>query len=1002
MKKKKPKLTVVFVPSIGLIKQIRADWLGNTSLDKIRTISICSSNDRSSREDEVDISQKDLDFKITTNPKELKNFINKKTKDLKIIFCTYQSSKVIRKAVGRRKIFDFAIFDEAHRTAKVSKHKRFNKKDLFSYALYDENIFIKKRLFMTATRRVEDRKNFNNAGDAKLTVSMDKEEIYGRVCYPLTFFEAAKKKIIAKSKFIVSHVTSNEISSEERNLSRTLVKGINIKTEQVADQIAIKKAVNKYNIKKLFTFHTTVNQAYSFTKDGPEGISSHLPNFFTATVNGGMRSRLRDAKMQEFRENEHSLMSNARCLIEGIDVPEVSMVAFVTPKQSEVDIVQATGRALRNRNQKNKKFGYVLIPIFVERKKGEKESDAIKRTDYEKLANVIKAMSEHDDEIKQIISELLTAKNRGKGYGKKAIKKLKKRIEIIHPTISQKVLLKHITSITISKLITRWDEMIGMLMAYKDKFGNCDVPYDYFQNQELAKWVHVVRRRRLLSTLYNFQIAQLDKLDFNWKLELENKEKHIEYINFREIYKKYNVNDDRAVKKFAEATKLKVITGYKYFKTKKSSKGIYTNSLFLIKSEFEKQIKLNKILDDSSKKEILKLEDYLDVDDFIKYCHLDSKRFYPLRNKVNLEEDFNYLGRGVEYKKKINIYGKIFHKNKKKEFEKLLGYKFIKYNKDILSRNQAISYGISPNAFSKRSNYKVKKRRIKEIGFCIFPGKSQSENTRLGKNKNKNTSYFYKAYYKADVLKYLKDQKITLTKKEIINKGLINNNEMIKQLYHLTGYKTFYFKALTDNLLIPAGKFFKASNNSLVVNYFQADEIEKYKKRILKKYKIKKNETYIFNYTRLKELKLLTENETIKVLNCSAKIIRNLRANKKFISLNRYNTSQGTPVPRYAYAVDDIREFVDKNGKYSDVYKNLILCDGNMKTIFFGADNRRNKLEDLFKNKKIKKSGFTYYKSRFVFLVKYNELKNYIIKNVNKFKNRDTEKVLENLKKLIK
>ena len=364
----KPKLSVIFVPSIGLIKQIRADWLSNTKLNKIRSISICSSRDRSSREDEVKILQKDLDFKITLNPKEIRKFVRIKSSDPKIIFCTYQSSKTLASAIGKIKI-DFAIFDEAHRTAKTSKSKNVNLNDNFSYSLFEKNIKINKRLFMTATRRVEDRKNINKEGDAKLSVSMENKEVYGNVCYNLSFFEAAKKNIIAKSKFIISHVTGDEIDRKIMRISKTQVKGTNIKTEQVANQIAIKKAANKYKIDKIFSFHTTVQQAKSFTRNSPEGIVSHMPNFFTTHINGEMRTRLRDARMQEFRENQKGLISNSRCLIEGIDVPEVSMVVFANPKQSEIDIVQATGRALRNRNQKNKKFGYVLIPIFTEKKK---------------------------------------------------------------------------------------------------------------------------------------------------------------------------------------------------------------------------------------------------------------------------------------------------------------------------------------------------------------------------------------------------------------------------------------------------------------------------------------------------------------------------------------------------------------------------------------------------------------------------------------------------------
>lgn len=983
----RPKLSVVFVPSIGLIKQIRADWLGNTSIEKLRTISICSSNDRSSREDEFDISQKDLDFKITLDSNEVKKFVDNKSNDLKVIFCTYQSSKIIHKAIGKKKIIDFAIFDEAHRTAKVSKHKKYNQNDLFSYALYDENIFIKKRLFMTATRRVEDRKNFNSAGDAKLTVSMDKESIYGKVCYPLTFFEAAKKNIIAKSKFIVSHVTSDEIEREQRRFSKTLIKGINIKTEQVADQIAIKKAVEKYKIKKLFTFHTTVNQAHSFTKNGPEGISNHLPNFFTASIDGKMRSRLRDARMQEFRENNSSLMANARCLIEGIDVPEVSMVAFVTPKQSEVDIVQATGRALRNRNQKNKKFGYVLIPIFIENKKGEKQSEAIQRTDYEKLANVIKAMGEHDEEIKQLISELLISENRGKGYGKRALKKFKERIEVIHPTISEEILLKHITSRTITKLITRWDEMLGMLYAYKDKYGNCDVPYNYQENVDLAKWVHLIRRRRLLGTLHDFQINQLDKINFNWKLEGEDRLKEKDYININEIEKELGTNP-RMISILCKFLKINITSGYYTFKTSKSKKGIYYKSNFISREDYERILKTFNLIKLKEKNKILQNTQLLKEDNFIDYCNLNSKVFLRLFSKYRIKPKFNYLSRGINYYNKNNkdfyFLSMIFDKDQKKDLEKLAGYKFIKLNSDSISRSEALDMGLHETDFlNQMKKYKTK---ILPIGAVLSKAGAGLETV----------------YSKKNILKRLKDKNINLSKEIIVNEKLIDTRDMTKILYKETGLTTVFFKALNDKLLIPRGRGLRLGKKK-VINYFPSNEIENYKKRTLKKYKIKKIENFIFNYKDLGKMGILTDDEVCKKLNCDIRNIRSLRWSKRINYDARYAGKAASSNASYGTKKKTLDDFINKYGKYVKKYKDLIVCNWEFKSIFLGKDKvRKDYFENLIFSKKLKGSGFSFYQGKFVFLISYKELSNYIKKNKKNFGKKDIPKLMIKLKKLVK
>ena len=965
-----PKLTVVFVPSIGLIKQIRADWLGNTIRNNIRTISICSSNDRSSREDEIKVSQKDLDFKITTNPKELKRFIDFKSKDLKIIFCTYQSSSVIKKALGKRKIIDFGIFDEAHRTAKVSKYKKYNIKDSFSLALYDENIYIKKRLFMTATRRVEDKNKTNKEGDAKLSVSMDKEEIYGKVCYPLSFHEAAQKNIIAKSKFIISHVTSDEISSSERKISKTLVNNTSIKTEQVADQIAIKKAVEKYKIKKLFTFHTTVNQAKSFTKNGPEGIRSHLPKFFTTSIDGQMRSRLREARMQEFRENQYSIISNARCLIEGIDVPEVSMVAFITPKQSEVDIVQATGRALRNRNQKNKRFGYVLIPIYVERKAGEKISKAVQRTDYEKVANVIKAMGEHDDEIKQIISDLLISENRGKGHSKKAIRNLEKRIEIIHPDISKKILLNHIGSKTISKLITKWDEMIGMLYAYKDKFGNCDVPFIYPQNDELGKWVHAVRKRRLNNTLHNFQIDQLNQMGFSWSLEGEDRNKNEDYLNLRDLQKEHNLSLDRPLKKIAKNFKVELISGYHLFKSSKTKKGILTKSFFFKKDQWNKIIHDNKVLNWKERKILLNDKNFLDISDFIKYCNLDNYTFHRISKQANLECDYIYLKKGQKITKNgIEFFGRIYNVDKKKIIEKKLGYKIIEHSDKVVSWSQALNMGCDANDFIIRKNTNKSKRKkiIKSIGKCLFPN-------------SKNKKNFSKAFDKITVLNFLKKyKKITLSRDQIIKEKLIDSREMTKILYKETGLKTVFFKLIDNKILIPRGRGLRLGKKK-VINYFPFNEIENYKMRTLKKFKIKSNEKFIFNYNNLKKYDLLTDAEICKKLNCSINNVRSLRYTNTLKHYARYAGPASSKNASYATKKTVLSNFIKNYGKYINNYNGLIICNHDFKRFLIG-ENLKIKFEDLVLNKKINKVGFSFYKGKFVFIIKYEHAYKYLLNN---------------------
>ena len=537
----RPKLALVLVPSIALVKQIRSDWLSQIKND-VMTFQLCSSKDTTKQEDEYILEKKDLGMVIETDPLVLKNWLEKKQDTNKIIFSTYQSSKIIKKALRKKQLIDLAIFDEAHRTATVKKNIDSN----FNFALFDKNIPIKKRLFMTATRRIISSNQTDKSGAGKLLISMDQEKIYGKICYNLGFYEAAKKyKAIARPKIILSEVLSNEVDELRTRMSSTDIKGEKIKSDYLANQISLKKAIQKKNIKKIFCFHTKVSQAKMFTNgSNPESIGYHLKKYSVDYVSGSMRMRLRDKKMQLFKSDNYSLISNARCLIEGVDVPAVGMVGFISEKKSTIDIVQAVGRALRNRNDPNKKYGYIHIPIFINKFKNQKLSDAIEKSNFDNLILVIKALKEHDSEIYQIINDLLISESRGKGFSKKAIKGISEIVETTHPTISRKIINEAIKSKIISKLRLKWDEMIGRLLSFKDMYGHLNITSEYKDYKDLYEWVLYIRTLFRKSQLYQFQINQLNSLKFNWYdhratiYDIQN------YLTVKRLSLKFKVSED--------------------------------------------------------------------------------------------------------------------------------------------------------------------------------------------------------------------------------------------------------------------------------------------------------------------------------------------------------------------------------------------------------------------------------------------------------------------------
>src|SRR6266513_2401135 len=354
------------------------------------------------------ITGTDLDFLVTTDSAHVREFLAASYDGMKLVFSTYQSAHVVAAGMKQGDAFDLAIFDEAHKTAgREGVH--------FGFALNDKNLSISKRLFLTATPRHYDVRKRDKEGDAQLVYSMDAPEVYGPVAHKLTFAAAARRGIICNYKVIISVVTSDMVNDHLLRHGEVIVKGDAVKVRHVANQLALQAAVAQHGVSKIFTFHRSVASAAAFTSDGSEGIGNHLSGFNTYHVNGAMPTSERENIMTEFRAASKAVISNAKCLTEGVNVPAVDMVAFLTPKRSRVDIVQATGRAMRKVSGKT--TGYVLVPLFVEQAKGETIDEALARTEFDEIWSVLQAMQEQDDLLAETIHQMREERGRIKGFG---------------------------------------------------------------------------------------------------------------------------------------------------------------------------------------------------------------------------------------------------------------------------------------------------------------------------------------------------------------------------------------------------------------------------------------------------------------------------------------------------------------------------------------------------------------------------------------------------------
>jgi superfamily II DNA or RNA helicase len=506
---------LVLVPSLALMRQTLRDWATNTKWGAFNYLCVCSDSTVSREDDSLVVHTTELPFSVTTEVRKIRKFLRNPSKRINVVFSTYQSAPLLAAAMGPHDRFDIGIFDEAHKTAGVKGKRN-------AFALSDDNLRVKKRLFLTATPKKypPPSKFADEVMELQPILSMDQPAVYGKLVYRMSFGEAARRGIICSYKVVISVTTSDLVNSKVRRGAVVKVRDAHVKAEQVTNQLALSQAIRKHGIGKVFTFHRNLRSAASFVSDGPEGIQTHLPGLATFHINGVQATALRDSIMREFQGAERSLVSNVRCLTEGVDLPAVDMVAFMAPKRSRVDIVQAVGRAMRSSPGTGKRHGYVLVPLHLDLKSQESPEEAVGRAGFDDIWQVLAALQEEDEVLNELIHRTWVDRKLGKGFDES---RLREKIEIIGPPLALKALRKFIATRCIERLVRPWEAYVQMLLAFKRKHGHLRVstgsrpPWN-----ELATWVEKVRYQHRRGKLSPEQIDSLNRIGFVWRFEGES------------------------------------------------------------------------------------------------------------------------------------------------------------------------------------------------------------------------------------------------------------------------------------------------------------------------------------------------------------------------------------------------------------------------------------------------------------------------------------------------
>jgi helicase domain protein len=435
-------LILFLVPSIALLGQTLREWTNDVDNDtKLYPICICSdskiSSKKSTNDDNV-ISVVDLALPATTDTDKIVNQL-KKIKDkkgMKVVFSTYQSIDVI--AGAQKKIleqeknfgeFDLIICDEAHRTTGVT----LKNEDESNFVKVHKNEFLKakKRLYMTATPRLYDDNSKSKAKESEAYLcSMDNKELYGEEIYRIGFGKAVENDLLTDYKVLILTLNSSQIPAELQSIiangenefnfddATRLIGCINGLSKQILDKERIIKVTDPEPMKRAVAFcrdiKTSKKITNSFNDYSEDYISSlkeeakrKMVNISSKHIDGGMNALEREDLLSWLKEDGEEqkcrILTNARCLSEGVDVPNLDAVLFLSAKNSQVDVVQSVGRVMRK--APNKKYGYIIIPVVIPEHIRPEEALNDNET-YKVVWSVLNALRAHDDRFNAVVNKI--------------------------------------------------------------------------------------------------------------------------------------------------------------------------------------------------------------------------------------------------------------------------------------------------------------------------------------------------------------------------------------------------------------------------------------------------------------------------------------------------------------------------------------------------------------------------------------------------------------------
>ena len=419
---------LVLVPSLALLSQTLRAWLDDACLP-IRAFAVCSDNQtgrpRPNNADTADMDVLDLAYPATTDAAALATQATPAAPDaMTVVFATYQSSEVMGQAQRDHGLpnFDLAIADEAHRTAGAL----IPGEDPSPFVrIHDDNLLrAKRRLYMTATPKVYAERARNRAGEFAATLcSMDDEERYGPMLHETRFGDAVERGLLSDYRVIVLTVPESLAAGIR---IRNFAEGKRLTIDEQGKMIGCLRALAKMDaeqfpqddrapmgraiafcnlVKSSRQLQETIGavaEAYGQSCGNGEGVPTVSARHVDGTFNATARADAL-AFLEETPPGETRILTNARCLTEGVDVPTLDGILFMHPRKSQIEVVQAVGRVMRK--APGKRWGYVILPVVVPSMVSAEQALADDKR-WRTVWQMLNAIRSHDERFEGMINRL--------------------------------------------------------------------------------------------------------------------------------------------------------------------------------------------------------------------------------------------------------------------------------------------------------------------------------------------------------------------------------------------------------------------------------------------------------------------------------------------------------------------------------------------------------------------------------------------------------------------